>query len=922
MGNTKLRTTKTAVVKESTPSAALQRMYRGESGRLILCYVKDKKALDGLADFVNKHNVKTVKFIEPSYASIFTHLLQELALVKNKVEVLHIDLWSNGAPELVELIGNALAANKDSLVELSLKCRFTSKFLASLLPLLPTNIEVLDLSENILSDIAFLQPLLDYIKCSDLHFLKLSNCSLRGNILNDFVKRLLSITTPLSLDALDGLDLSACEEIPKNIRQTLRDPPVKTRKEQMGYANIGIQPHRSCNVQLLDYLKSSLLMRRLVGSRVRVWWPASSDEQRGSFAGRFWPAKVLRVNPIDMVFVVEYDNQEVDHIPCKYIQPESAFLYGGGLNKNFLPSLFGSNYFKNLSNELKLVHSLDVLELESTPSSDGNVETSSTKSESDKPKRYVSKSANTKRPLSKTDNSTRSAAKPAKPTSAINAGNPTTSVLTTVNASVLPSHIPQTHYHPDFHGIVPCGPPSIILPQPTNLWPVHITNRINFVPTANMLYSMLNSSPKSHHIVGPTSYVVLNDDRIYQTPTTTKRSTHPHKRQTISLNSYNLSTPLNKMVKSEGYVTGDSLYQLVPSAGHPPAPLYLSTMPGYSIMQTVPTQIYHMEEESADDMSETVEEKVESDPKHEMCRDLEFTPKMLKELLQSCHRRNYDPVFPEDLSHIASQSIDNVETIKGLDVEYSGNLLEPGDICEYRDPLDSDGIDPSDYIVVIKEVNKVEPLYRVCYLYHDDDDEISVYSHSVRRLALMPWYLWVTLVMKLERQMLFSKGLSDPNVLEKTLADCLFCPQKVDLDSDFLENPPNPLEMQLQSLYERAFHVSESFLTHPRIRPKQEQELEVGDSIEGLRCQLGQQQQKLDALQKLYEDAQKQLEEERDLNARLQAKLHCVVCFEQRINCLLNPCGHFNFCSVCAESFTSCPICRGKIEDRKILSVD
>ncbi|EDO07865.1 Zinc finger C3HC4 type (RING finger) family protein [Babesia bovis T2Bo] len=833
--------------RTSTPSyAALKKLYRRDNSALSLCYIRDDKIVDSLADFIIVNNVKSLYLNAPSNPNVFTKVLQQLAKVKNKFEILHFDLWSNSSAELVNLLSRALNAHSETLLELTLKCRFNSSFLATLFPKMPTNIEILDISENLLSDTLFLRPLIDYAKCSELRILKLANCCTRTRIVNDFAKALLKVTTPLALEYIEGVDFTNCEDIPRKVRTNLRDAPADTRKKYMGRPVIGMQPRRGCNVQLLDYIKSSLLMHRLVGSRVRVWWPASSDEHRGAFAGRYWPATVLRTNPIDMIIVVEYDNQEVDHVPCKLVQPESPFLFGGGLNENFLRSLFGSKYFDSLSEELKSLHSV-----------------------------Y----GNKKKPPPSAMRT------PQRRASLIDSSSDSLSLSISLSSlEDIDQQLLELEANQDL---------SASAPVTTVYAPIHNED------TTLSDTSKLNGD----EVVESSSDQDQAPDDAICSNTVEKRPA------SFEGNNGNVESPSSKILKTEE-PTNDDDTSCIPSLNHSSA-----SMPELGLDEC--------ESSSQQDCSPEVPKQtiVKDDVKDEKCTDITMKPVILNALMRACERRNYKYAFPGDVSHIANSCSLNVETINGIESQYSGNVLDPGDICEFRDPLDLDGSDPSDYIVVIKEVRTVEPMYRVIYIYHDDEECVDVYSSDVRRLTLLPWYHWVSLVMDIERHLLFFKGLCDPLLLHRTYAEFLVCPNKLDLNKP-INCPINPLQMPMQTLYARSLDSSHLRTPHPRMSVTRDYEMDDGNTVEGLRYQLSKQQQKMNALRLLYEETRRELEKERDNNARLQAKLNCIICFENRINCVLNPCGHFNFCNLCAESCTNCPICRGKIKERKTLNVE
>lgn len=86
----------------SSNNPALQKMFRCDNSTLSLRYLRDKKAVEGLGEFLERGVVRVVNVVEPANTSIFIAVLEELARVQNRIEVLHIDLWSNGAPELVD----------------------------------------------------------------------------------------------------------------------------------------------------------------------------------------------------------------------------------------------------------------------------------------------------------------------------------------------------------------------------------------------------------------------------------------------------------------------------------------------------------------------------------------------------------------------------------------------------------------------------------------------------------------------------------------------------------------------------------------------------------------------------------------------------------------------------------------------------
>jgi hypothetical protein len=55
------------------------------------------------------------------------------------------------------------------------------------------------------------------------------------------------------------------------------------------------------------------------GHRVRVWWPPTEDEEKTSYAGMYWPVKVIAVDGARVK--VEYDNGEEETVQSEHLQP-------------------------------------------------------------------------------------------------------------------------------------------------------------------------------------------------------------------------------------------------------------------------------------------------------------------------------------------------------------------------------------------------------------------------------------------------------------------------------------------------------------------------------------------------------------------------------------------------------------------------
>eukprot|EP01080_Neovahlkampfia_damariscottae_P008555 gene8555-378_t len=69
---------------------------------------------------------------------------------------------------------------------------------------------------------------------------------------------------------------------------------------------------------------------------------------------------------------------------------------------------------------------------------------------------------------------------------------------------------------------------------------------------------------------------------------------------------------------------------------------------------------------------------------------------------------------------------------------------------------------------------------------------------------------------------------------------------------------------------------------------------------------------KTDLSRKLKEEMAKQKELEKELEKEIESKT-CIVCEDNHINCVIVPCGHQTICFKCSEQISSCPICRGNI---------
>lgn len=211
----------------------------------------------------------------------------------------------------------------------------------------------------------------------------------------------------------------------------------------------------------------------------------------------------------------------------------------------------------------------------------------------------------------------------------------------------------------------------------------------------------------------------------------------------------------------------------------------------------------------------------------------------------------------EPASRLAQLNHPNVETMFGLGDELSGNVLFPGEFVEFRDVLDVDGSDPSDYVGVIQCVNSREPLYKCVCIYYDGNEEVEVESDNVRRLAILPWYSWVDVSIEVMRGNLAGVCLSDRyRYLGRASPD------------DSFETPPlNPVDEVGLGLAEYVKGLGEVG-KHPRLGASRISQV---NGVEERRYQ---------AMVRLKEELEAELQESRRVNEELQRRVNCAVCMQ------------------------------------------
>ncbi|UKJ88337.1 hypothetical protein MACJ_000781 [Theileria orientalis] len=840
-------------------TTTLWRMYNQGTQTLAIRNLKRRIHLHGMCSMLDSGSCKTLIINQSLYPEIVLDILAEAANSQNKLTELYIDSWNVDYERFITLLRECIGAHQESLEVLTVKCRLPMDYLTMMFDFIPKTLKILDLSDNDITDSAFFNTFIKYIRTSDLEVIRFVNCKMKPHLINELVKLILKIEIPFALKKVDGLDFSTCDEIPKCVRQTMTEPLKLTRKRQMNYRDYSTIDNNEVSSHFMDYIRNVVFMKRLVGMDVRVWWPATKDDNRTSFAGRLWPAKIIMANPVDLIFVVKYDNDDIDHVPCKYVQPKNPFKYGGGLEPNYIYHLTGSggniNGCANMKKELESNNSRVRV---NNNDGRGNCGGSIIKADG-----FGSGGAYKSSVMDKTIN---------------NAGLGANTVVTDCGSK-------GYHFRSRKKNDIKVG---------------GIHNSHN--STENVL------SSRDHY---KNSGVDRATNELLRTPEKTKT-----------------------MTTSQADLTS--------------------------------------------------------------CASARYTPRYENEFV--CIKCGF--VNNVEMCMRSEVDLESVESILGLDEKFKGNLLVPGEFCEFRDPLDQFRNDPSDYIGVVTKVNESEPLYECVCIYQDNEELISVYSKDVRRTLVVPWYNWVELTFKLllarrkvfdklkhnspERKpsrymqyspntstdtmcgtsdyvvdtpvkinskysidtsssttatpshhslssftprelkfssssdavfsvsesaestpnrtyekrdyatadgfeieeettpwgKLFEEGIEEYDVLNTSLY--YLSPIKLEDLNEYL--PPNPLEMKLITLNSYANLVCSKIKNHPKLHD------------DGTSNQMDTINLKLKSLTEFNEILQKELQYERDKNIELQSKFKCILCFDTEINCVLDPCTHFSFC--------------------------
>ncbi|CBZ55674.1 conserved hypothetical protein [Neospora caninum Liverpool] len=98
-----------------------------------------------------------------------------------------------------------------------------------------------------------------------------------------------------------------------------------------------------------------------------------------------------------------------------------------------------------------------------------------------------------------------------------------------------------------------------------------------------------------------------------------------------------------------------------------------------------------------------------------------------------------------------------------MPLEVVGNVLLPGELCEFRDEEEHRGSDPSDFVGMVVSVNSEEPLYVVRCVYHDDDTLLQINSSDIRRAVIVPLDAWIAWRFAYERYIQREKAKKSPS---------------------------------------------------------------------------------------------------------------------------------------------------------------
>ncbi|CEL97043.1 unnamed protein product [Vitrella brassicaformis CCMP3155] len=309
------------------PRSCWQRFLKGRE--LHVSGVRDTKSLtEDLASFLRSHGVTSVVMNDSGLAPL-TFILRQLAGCEGCVEKLSIDCWGVAWTPTLQVAFKEACDSNPHLTTLTVRLRLKGLEMVEMLMCVPEKVEVLDIGDNMM-DKSVIPLLVGMIGRCHLQTLLMDKCGVGNNIdwLNTFYQQLIELPH-IALECLEGLDLSLVADLPIPVRKALKNPSRdKVRLPGAGRTDRSRAMSMWPNGPFIDYIRNRAFSDIVKGQSARVWWPPTEDEAKTDFSGRYWPAKVLRCNPVDLVFTVQYDNSEVENVTARDIQPPSPYHYG------------------------------------------------------------------------------------------------------------------------------------------------------------------------------------------------------------------------------------------------------------------------------------------------------------------------------------------------------------------------------------------------------------------------------------------------------------------------------------------------------------------------------------------------------------------------------------------------------------------
>ncbi|KAF8821626.1 hypothetical protein IE077_001800, partial [Cardiosporidium cionae] len=301
------------------------RFYRSDHHRLTLSAIKDGPHLLVLSNFLQEMSCQALYIGEVPYPTLVI-VLKQCQQVHHLKE-LELDVWGVEFDEpLRQLFRDVLLSNAPSLRTLAIRCRLDAIILCKVLDSLSTSIEALDISDNMIGDsVEIALCLIRIIRQNQLEKLKLNQCGIGKTFCAELFNQLCQLGAFMTLSSLEGVEFSSIADIPPSIHALLLN------KQKMGSRG-SLQ-----NAPLLNYLQNRTAMNALINKKVRIWWPPTDDQVKTDFSGRYWPARVVHVDPIYVIFVVQYDNGEFENV--SYQEAASFLAEANVSSSSCLPSI-------------------------------------------------------------------------------------------------------------------------------------------------------------------------------------------------------------------------------------------------------------------------------------------------------------------------------------------------------------------------------------------------------------------------------------------------------------------------------------------------------------------------------------------------------------------------------------------------------